>query len=291
MEAGEAVSGRLPACESFQMQSRCTPRVEASYGALLVRPKTNALFNRGLARVKTSPDCSRSLHDNFEYSKFSLMNLTDTVQDYLKTIYSIARAGERVGTTAIADRLNISPASVTSMVKRLSSMGYVTYHRYHGVELTDQGTAVALEVIRHHRLLEAYLHQSLGLSWDRVHDEAEVLEHALSEELEDTIARILGNPTHDPHGDPIPPKGGTYKEVLHESLESALPGPARVERVSDRDPEVLRHLARLGLQPGAEIVIERKDPYGGPVWVKVGKRRHAIGSQITNKVFVSRGRA
>ncbi len=216
------------------------------------------------------------------------MQVTDTIQDYLKTIYSIARAGDGVHTSAIADRLKVSPASVTAMVKRLSSMGYLTYHRYQGVELTDQGTEVALEVIRHHRLLEAYLHQSMGIPWDRVHDEAEVLEHALSEELEDAIVRILGDPTHDPHGDPIPPKSGHYQEIRHGSLEKAEPGPARVERVSDRDPEVLRHLATIGLQPGAEILIERKDPFGGPVWVKIGKRRHAVGTELTTKVYVSR---
>ena len=216
------------------------------------------------------------------------MQVTDAVQDYLKTIYSIACAGAGVSTTAIADRLKVSPASVTSMIKRLSSMGYLTHQRYQGVQLTTEGTAIALEVIRHHRLIEAYLHHSLGIPWDRVHDEAEVLEHALSEDLEDAIARILGEPTHDPHGDPIPPKRGTYQEVLHGSLEDAQPGPARIERVSDRDPEVLRHLASIGLHPGTEILIEKKDPFGGPVWIKVGKRRHALGGEITTKVYVSR---
>jgi len=217
------------------------------------------------------------------------MQVTDAIQDYLKTIYSIARAGEGVTTNAIAARLNVSPASVTAMVKRLSAGGYLTHQRYQGVELTDTGTELALEVIRHHRLLELYLHHTLGIPWDRVHDEAEVLEHAISEDLEDAIAHMLGDPTHDPHGDPIPPKKGSYTEVLHDSLEQAGTGPARVERVSDRDPEVLRHLASIGLQPGTEIVIEKKDPFGGPVWIKVGGRRHALGGQITNKVYVSQG--
>jgi DtxR family transcriptional regulator, Mn-dependent transcriptional regulator len=216
------------------------------------------------------------------------MQVTDTVQDYLKTIYSIARAGAGVHTTAIADRLKVSPASVTSMVKKLSALGYLTYTPYQGVELTPSGTEVALEVIRHHRLLELYLHHSLGIPWDRVHDEAEVLEHAISEDVEDAIAKILGNPTHDCHGDPIPPKSGAYLETRHETLEKAEPGRARVERVSDRDPEALRHLAKIGLQPGTEIVIEGKDPYGGPVWVKVGKRRHAVGTELTTKVYVSK---
>lgn len=225
---------------------------------------------------------------NLDSPKLRFMQVTDTIQDYLKTIYSIARAGDGVHTSAIADRLKVSPASVTSMVKKLSGLGYLTYTRYQGVELTESGTEVALEVIRHHRLLELYLHHSLGIPWDRVHDEAEVLEHAISEDVEDAIAKILGNPTHDCHGDPIPPKSGVYLETRHDTLEQAEPGPARVERVSDRDPEVLRHLAKIGLQPGTEIVIERKDPYGGPVWVKVGKRRHAVGTELTTKVYVSK---
>lgn len=216
------------------------------------------------------------------------MLVTIAVQDYLKTIYSIALAGEGVSTSAIADRLEVSPASVTSMIKRLNSMGYVAHHRYQGVELTEEGTQIALEVIRHHRLLEAYLHRSLGIPWDRVHDEAEVLEHAISEDLEDAIAKMLGDPTHDPHGDPIPPKSGSYKEIRHDSLDTAPTGYARVERVSDRDAGILRHLARIGLQPGTQIVIERRDPYGGPVWVKVGKRRHAIGTELATSVYVSR---
>jgi DtxR family transcriptional regulator, Mn-dependent transcriptional regulator len=213
---------------------------------------------------------------------------TDAVEDYLKTIYSIDESGQEITTTAIAQRLGVSPASVTAMLKRLSAMGYIDYHRYHGVDLTDRGKALALEVVRHHRLLEAYLHQTLGMPWDKVHDEAEVLEHAISEELEDRIARFLGNPTHDPHGDPIPPKFGEYREEHHDPLDSVVAGPARVERVSDRDPDALRYMASIGLQPGTKIVVERKDPFGGPVWVKVGKRRRAIGTELAHNVFVSR---
>jgi DtxR family Mn-dependent transcriptional regulator len=216
------------------------------------------------------------------------MKPTDAVQDYLKTIYSIDEAGEEVSTSAIAGRLKVSPASVTAMLKRLSAMGHIDYHRYQGVELTESGKALALEVIRHHRLLEAYLFQSLGIPWDKVHDEAEVLEHALSEELEDRISRALGDPTHDPHGDPIPPKTGIYQEVHHDALDTVAAGPAKVERVSDRDPEALRYMASIGLQPGTTIVVEKKDPFGGPVWVKVGKRRRAIGPELAHRVFVSK---
>lgn len=216
------------------------------------------------------------------------MKSTDAVQDYLKTIYSIAESGDEISTSAIASRLKVSPASVTAMLKRLSAMGYIDYHRYQGVELTEDGKALALEVVRHHRLLEAYLFQTLGIPWDKVHDEAEVLEHALSEEVEDRIARALGDPTHDPHGDPIPPKSGSYHEVHHDALDTVAAGPAKVERVSDRDPEALRYMASIGLQPGTTIVVEKKDPFGGPVWVKVGKRRQAIGTELAHRVFVSK---
>lgn len=191
-------------------------------------------------------------------------------------------------TSAIADRLQVSPASVTAMIKRLAERGLLRHRRYQGVELTDAGLDVALEVIRHHRLLEAYLHKSLGMSWDKVHDEAEVLEHAISEELEDRICKVLGDPTHDPHGDPIPPKKGKHKVVHHSPLRDVANGPARVERVSDRDPAVLRYLAKLGLKPGAKITVDEKTPFGGPVWVRVGRKRHAIGRELAGLIYVSR---
>lgn len=216
------------------------------------------------------------------------MQSTDAVQDYLKTIYSIAESGEEASTSAIAHRLHVSPASVTSMLKRLSALEYIDYYRYQGVALTESGKALALEVVRHHRLLEAYLFKTLGMPWDKIHDEAEVLEHALSEDLEDRIASMLGNPTHDPHGDPIPPKTGTYTEIKHAPLVDVAAGPVKVERVSDRDPEALRYMASIGLQPGATIVVECKDPFGGPVWVRVGKKRRAIGAELANRVYVSR---
>jgi DtxR family transcriptional regulator, Mn-dependent transcriptional regulator len=212
---------------------------------------------------------------------------TEAVQDYLKGIYALSQHTETVSTSAIADRLGVSPASVTSMIKRLSDQGFVTYQRYQGVALTEQGEVLALEVIRHHRLLEAYLHKSLGVPWDKVHAEAEVLEHFISEDLEDRIAGILGNPTHDPHGDPIPPKTGAHHEVGHQPLLDFPPGPARVERVSDRDPEALRYLWELGLRPGAAITVVNKEPFGGPIWVKVGSRRRAVGAELAAGIFVS----
>ena len=214
------------------------------------------------------------------------MQTSSSVQDYLKTIYSLAQGGP-VTTTALAGRLQVTPASVTAMVKRLGAQGLLRHKRYRDIELTDRGRALALEVIRHHRLLEAYLHKALGMSWDKVHEEAEVLEHVLSEELEDRIAELLGHPTHDPHGDPIPPKNGTYTEVVHVPLAEFEPAAATVERVSDRDPEALRYLEQLGMVPGRAIEVERHEPFGGPVWVRVGRRRHAIGRELAGTIYVS----
>lgn len=215
------------------------------------------------------------------------METTESVQDYLKAIYSIEESGENVTTTAIAGRLNVSPASVTAMIKRLTDKGHLSYERYRGVRLTSSGKALALEVVRHHRLLEAYLHKTLGIPWDQVHDEAEVLEHALSEQLEDRIAEFLGNPTHDPHGDPIPPKRGKHTEVHHHRL-GAFEGKARIERVSDRDPAALRYLGDLGLTPGKTVEVKASDGFGGPVWVKIGRVKHAIGKELAGGIFVSK---
>lgn len=216
------------------------------------------------------------------------MESTESVQDYLKAIYLLAQAGEEVTTSAVADRLGVSAASVTSMIKRLASRGLLRHQRYQGVELTPTGRKLALEVIRHHRLLESYLHRELGMTWDQVHDEAEILEHAISEDFEDRIAEILGHPTHDPHGDPIPPKSGKYVEVQHAQLVDFTSGPALVERVSDRDPEALRYLDKLGIRPGSPITVEQQEPFGGPLWVRVGRRRHPIGPELAEAIYVSK---
>jgi DtxR family Mn-dependent transcriptional regulator len=215
------------------------------------------------------------------------METSDSVQDYLKSIYALEQTGDDATTTAIAARLSVSPASVTAMVKKLADRGHLQHERYRGVRLTASGRKLAEEVIRHHRLIEAYLHRVLGMSWDEVHDEAEKLEHAISERFEDRIAEVLGHPTHDPHGDPIPPKNGKHVEVMHPTLEAAEIGPAEVKRVSDRDPEALRYLAKLGITPGTLIEIEEQDPFGGPVWVKVRNRRHPIGKELAETIYVA----
>ena len=178
--------------------------------------------------------------------------ISSAVEDYAKAIYALQMRGrEPVSTTALAERLGVTPASASGMVKRLGELGLVEHQPYRGVTLTDGGRRVALEVMRHHRLLELYLVESLGVPWDRVHEEAEVLEHVLSEELEELIAAKLGDPTRDPHGDPIPTRDLTIQEgptLSLQALESGARG--RFARISDSDPDMLRFLAERGIAPG-----------------------------------------
>src|ERR671933_169794 len=188
---------------------------------------------------------------------------SNAVQDYAKAIWSLAqRSDEPVSTSALAERLEVSPASASAMVKRLESLGLATREPYHGVELTQAGERVALEVVRHHRLLELYLAQALGMSWDRVHAEAEVLEHVLSEELEALIAAKLGNPTHDPHGDPIPSADLVMEERPTERMCDQGAGARGVfVRVSDADPAMLRYLAERGIAPGGCFEVIERQPF------------------------------
>jgi len=182
--------------------------------------------------------------------------LSASIEDYAKAIYVLEERHGVASTTALADRLEISPPAVSAMVKKLAALGYVTHVRYRGVRLTDEGRKVALEVLRHHRLLETYLVEELGVPWDRVHAEAEVLEHVLSEGLEERIAAKLGEPTHDPHGDPIPAPDGTVVEPETVGLDTLAAGDrGRFVRVSDSDPKLLRELADLGIRPGDELEV------------------------------------
>jgi DtxR family Mn-dependent transcriptional regulator len=210
------------------------------------------------------------------------------VEDYTKAIYALhSRDGLPVSTNALADRLGVTAASASGMVKRLGELGLVEHRRYHGVLLTDAGRRVALEVIRHHRLLELYLVESLGVPWDRVHEEAEVLEHVLSDELEELIAAKLGNPTVDPHGDPIPSRELTIEEVSTESLESLDPGACGVfTRVSDADPDMLRYLAQRGIAPGDCFEVMDRQPFGGPVFVRFGGEVHPLGGELARAMRV-----
>jgi DtxR family Mn-dependent transcriptional regulator len=214
--------------------------------------------------------------------------ISDAVQDYAKAIYSLSRRrDEPVSTSAIAARLGVSPASASAMVKRLSSLGLVEHEPYRGVELTTAGERVALAVIRHHRLLELYLAEALGMPWDRVHEEAEVLEHAISPELSELIARKLGNPTRDPHGDPIPTSTGEIEETATRALADLEPGErGTFARVSDSDPEMLRYLSDRGIAPGAELELLEREPFEGPLTVRTGKREHALGVGLARAMRV-----
>ena len=211
------------------------------------------------------------------------------VQDYAKAIYSLSRRGQQpVTTSALAERLHVSPASASAMAKRLAELGLVSHEPYHGVRLTESGEKLALEVIRHHRLIELYLSEALGMPWDRVHDEAEVLEHAISGELSDLIAAKLGDPTHDPHGDPIPTRDGRIEEAPSRSLNECEPGDLVVlTRVSDSDPAMLRYLGERGIEPGTQLEVLGREPFGGPLNVRVGRRELPLGLGLARAMRVS----
>jgi DtxR family transcriptional regulator, Mn-dependent transcriptional regulator len=219
------------------------------------------------------------------------VGISSAVEDYAKAIYALQQRedGDPVSTNAIAQRLGVTPASASGMVKRLCELGLVEHKPYHGVSLTEHGRRVALEVIRHHRLLELYLVESLGVPWDRVHAEAEVLEHVLSEDLEELIAAKLGNPTHDPHGDPIPTRDLTIEEGPTLSLQ-ALEGGDRgtFVRVSDSDPEMLRFLSDRGIAPGDTFEVVEKQPFDGPLFVRFGADTHVLGGALARAMRVER---
>jgi DtxR family transcriptional regulator, Mn-dependent transcriptional regulator len=221
-------------------------------------------------------------------SRDSTLVRSPAVEDYAKAIYALEhREGAAVTTNALADRLGVTPASASGMVKRLGELGLVEHQPYHGVSLTEDGRRVALEVIRHHRLLELYLVETLGVPWDRVHQEAEVLEHVLSEELEELIAAKLGNPTHDPHGDPIPSRELIIEEGSTESLQSLQAGArGRFARVSDSDPEMLRFLAERGIAPGDELEVIEKQPFDGPLFVRFGDHVQVLGGALARAMRV-----
>jgi len=213
---------------------------------------------------------------------------TPAIEDYSKAIFSLeSRNDEPVSTNALAERLGITPGSVSSMLKRLDELGLITHVPYRGVRLTPDGRRIALEVIRHHRLLESYLAEALGMPWDRVHAEAEVLEHVISEDLEELIAAKLGHPTVDPHGDPIPTAALELEERVTERMEGLQPGDQGLfVRVSDSDPEMLRYLAERGIAPGERFTVRDRQPFGGPLFVLFGESEHAIGGELAGAMRV-----
>jgi DtxR family Mn-dependent transcriptional regulator len=215
-------------------------------------------------------------------------SFSPAIQDYAKAIYALEqREHGPVSTNALAERLDVTPGSASAMVRRLGELGLVSHAPYRGVQLTDAGERVALEVLRHHRLLELYLSQSLGVPWDRVHDEAEVLEHVLSEELEDLIAAKLGNPTRDPHGDPIPTRDLVIEETPSLAMSSLEPGAhGTFVRISDEDPAMLRYLAERGIAPGDEFEVVDKQPFGGPLFAAFAGDVHVIGGGLADAMRV-----
>jgi DtxR family Mn-dependent transcriptional regulator len=216
-------------------------------------------------------------------------HLTQSVEDYLKSIYELTGEDERVSTNRIAERMGVTAASVTGMLKRLaaSEPPLLDYHKHHGVELTQEGEKVALEIIRHHRLLELFLHETLGYSWDEVHAEADRLEHVISEDFEERIAQALGNPQHDPHGDPIPSRD------LHLPLESAVPlsslrsGQAgTVHRVGNENPDLLRYLQEIGVVPQAHLAVRDYSSLDENLTIEIEGRTVVIGPRISEHVYV-----
>ncbi len=212
--------------------------------------------------------------------------LTAPVEDYLKAIYAIGKGTGAAATNEIAQRLALAPASVSGMVRRLADQGLLAYERYHGVKLTESGRRAALRTLRRHRVIEAYLSQALGYPWDRVHDEAERLEHAASDELVDRMAMTIGEPEVDPHGAPIPTRDGAVDETEYTSL-AALPigVPGVVMRVTDEDPEMLRYLGDLSVVPGKRVTVKARAPYGGPITLAVGRQEHSIGPALAAHVL------
>lgn len=217
--------------------------------------------------------------------------LTHAIEDYLKAIYKLSVTGGRATTTELAALLNVTPASVTGMVQRLANddPSWVDYQKHHGVSLTPEGRRVALEIVRHHRLIEMFLHEILGYSWEEVHDEAEQLEHVISEKFEERIAKVLGDPTHDPHGDPIPTRDFKIPPACVTRLSDLRPDQhAVVVRVRDSDPDFLRHLGELGLRPETKVSILAYSPFDENLKIKVHGQAAPIilGTKITHQIFV-----
>ncbi|MCA9926653.1 MAG: metal-dependent transcriptional regulator [Anaerolineales bacterium] len=210
------------------------------------------------------------------------------IEDYMKTIFALSQEESPVSTSRIAEAREVKPASATSMIQRLAKLKLVDYAKHYGVTLTPSGKRLALEVIRHHRLLELYLIEALGFSWDEVHEQADVLEHVISEKLEERIAAALNHPEFDPHGDPIPTKDGTMPEVETQPLSMVPENTAvRIARVvDDSNSEMLRYLAGLGLMPGTAVTLLRVEPFDGPLTVEIGGEQKIIGFNVATSILV-----
>jgi len=215
--------------------------------------------------------------------------LSQAIEDYLKAIHFLQLVETKVSTSSIAGRLGVAQASVTGMIKKMAEMKLVEHSPYQGVTLTEAGEKIALEIIRHHRLLELYLAEAMGYSWDKVHDEAEKLEHVISEEFEEKIDEFLGRPTADPHGAPIPTKDGQMPVFQGFQLSQAEGGDRVIVRmVSDRDAEKLRYLGKIGLYPNSEIEVIDKAPFNGPVHIRINEASHHLGRELAEMILVER---
>lgn len=212
--------------------------------------------------------------------------LTRSVEDYLKAIYGLCSAGGNASTGDIAAALALSAPSVSGMVKRLSEQGLLTHEPYRGVQLTAEGRAIALRVVRRHRLLETYLVRKLGYSWDLVHEEAERLEHAVSDDLIDRMSEALGDPETDPHGEPIPRADGTMAEVAYVALAAVDVGATvAIGRVDVGDGERLRYIGALGLVPGTQVTIVDRQPFHGPIRVRTGETEQVLGYELARALL------
>ncbi len=213
-------------------------------------------------------------------------SLSQSVQDYVKELYKL-QAGGRASTSGLAERMGVAPASATAMLKKLAVLGLAEHEPYRGARLTESGERVAIEMIRHHRLIEQYLSTTLGLSIDAVHAEADRLEHAISEELEALIDASLGFPTHDPHGDPIPSATLEFDPVAHRTLADVdAGGAATVRRVPDSNRDLLRYLDELGLVPGASVEVITREPFDGPIVLRARGADHAISRELAASIGV-----
>ena len=221
-----------------------------------------------------------------------IQELAPRISDCLKVIYTMQERGRKVSTSAVSEHLGVSDATVTMLFKDFASAGWVEHTPYRGVRLTPLGERKAMEVIRHHRLLELYLARELGYSWDKVHDEADKLEHVISEEFEDKLDALLGHPTIDPHGDPIPSKDGVVVVREGQTLQQLLEGQtALILRVNDQDPDKLRYLGTLGMYPETRVELVYRAPFGGPLRILVGEQsqqvEHIVGPELAEHIIVT----
>lgn len=217
---------------------------------------------------------------------------SSSIEDYVRVIYGLTERGEEVTNTSLAARLQVSPSSASGMVTKLSQQGLVAHVPYRGIGLTSQGYALARSVLRRHRLIETFLVSELGYTWDEVHAEADALEHAVSDVLVNRISAKLGNPQRDPHGDPIPAHDGTVEELETRQLHELEPGVVgEIVRVWDTDPELLRFLADRAIGLGERIEVLERQPFGGPLVVKVGappsEATHALGTEAAQALSVA----